>query len=80
MTGARWAIDIDRDDIGQAVLVEEPAPSLAPGREKIPIAAAIVEQPDRLAERGVSDIVGGHREAVEAHLDRARLKRTKIRR
>lgn len=25
MTGARWAIDIDRDDIGQAVLVEEAA-------------------------------------------------------
>ena len=31
MTGARWAIDIDRDDIGQAVMVEEAASPLPAG-------------------------------------------------
>ena len=35
MAGARWAIDIDRDDIAEAVLVEEPELPLRPGEVEV---------------------------------------------
>ncbi|WP_309601694.1 DUF2855 family protein [Sphingomonas sp.] len=35
MTDTRWAIDIDRDDIAKAALVDEPAIDLAPGEVEV---------------------------------------------
>ena len=35
MTDTRWAIDIDRDDIAEAVLVEEAEPPLADGQVEV---------------------------------------------
>ena len=37
MAGAHWAIDIDRDDIAQAALVEDAAGELAPGEVEVRI-------------------------------------------
>ena len=37
MSGKSWAIDIDRDDITQAILVSDPDTPLAPGQVRVRI-------------------------------------------